>query len=52
MLVVLFDDDDMLLIGLCVICFVKCMLEIFDWFGCGECFVDKGVSWYVGKVFL
>ncbi|VWB34887.1 FAD-dependent oxidoreductase [Burkholderia aenigmatica] len=50
--VVLLDDDDTLSTGSRAICFAKRTLEIFDRLGCGERFVDKGVSWHVGKVFL
>ena len=50
--VVLLDDDDTLSTGSRAICFAKRTLEIFDRIGCGERFVDKGVSWHVGKVFL
>ncbi|WP_175922372.1 FAD-dependent oxidoreductase [Burkholderia latens] len=50
--VVLLDDDDTLSTGSRAICFAKRTLEIFDRLGCGQRFVDKGVSWHVGKVFL
>lgn len=50
--VVLLDDDDTLSTGSRAICFAKRTLEIFDRLGCGERFVEKGVSWHVGKVFL
>ncbi|RQR55122.1 FAD-dependent oxidoreductase [Burkholderia sp. Bp9140] len=50
--VMLLDDDDTLSTGSRAICFAKRTLEIFDRLGCGERFVDKGVSWHVGKVFL
>ncbi|MBR8057250.1 FAD-dependent oxidoreductase [Burkholderia dolosa] len=50
--VVLLDDDDTLSTGSRAICFAKRTLEIFDRLGCGQRFVDKGVSWNVGKVFL
>ncbi|WP_179401976.1 FAD-dependent oxidoreductase [Burkholderia guangdongensis] len=50
--VVLLDDDDTLSTGSRAICFAKRTLEIFDRLGCGERFVDKGVGWHVGKVFL
>ncbi|PRF73054.1 FAD-dependent oxidoreductase [Burkholderia multivorans] len=50
--VVLLDDDDTLSTGSRAICFAKRTLEIFDRLGCGERFVDNGVSWHVGKVFL
>ncbi|CAN0618762.1 3-(3-hydroxy-phenyl)propionate hydroxylase [Burkholderia multivorans] len=50
--VVVLDDDDTLSTGSRAICFAKRTLEIFDRLGCGERFVEKGVSWHVGKVFL
>jgi 3-(3-hydroxy-phenyl)propionate hydroxylase len=50
--VVLLDDDDTLSSGSRAICFAKRTLEIFDRLGCGERFVEKGVRWQVGKVFL
>jgi len=45
--VVLLDDDDTLSTGSRAICFAKRTLEIFDRLGCGERFVEKGVSWRV-----
>ncbi|WP_323121775.1 FAD-dependent oxidoreductase [Burkholderia alba] len=50
--VVLLDEDDTLSTGSRAICFAKRTLEIFDRLGCGERFVEKGVRWNVGKVFL
>lgn len=50
--VVVVDDDCTLSTGSRAICFSKRSLEIFDRLGCGDCMVDKGVSWNVGKVYL
>ncbi|CAJ0701429.1 3-(3-hydroxy-phenyl)propionate/3-hydroxycinnamic acid hydroxylase [Ralstonia mannitolilytica] len=50
--VVVLDDDCTLSTGSRAICFSKRSLEIFDRLGCGDCMVDKGVSWNVGKVYL
>lgn len=50
--VVVMDDDCTLSTGSRAICFSKRSLEIFDRLGCGDCMVDKGVSWNVGKVYL
>lgn len=50
--VVVVDDDCTLSTGSRAICFSKRSLEIFDRLGCGDCMIDKGVSWNVGKVYL
>jgi 3-(3-hydroxy-phenyl)propionate hydroxylase len=50
--VTVLDNDNRLSTGSRAICFAKRTLEIFDRLGCGDCMVDKGVSWNVGKVFL
>ena len=50
--VLVLDDDCRLSSGSRAICFAKRTLEIFDRLGCGDCMVEKGVSWSVGKVFL
>ena len=50
--VVLLDDDNKLSYGSRAICFAKRSLEIWDRMGCGDRFVEKGVSWSVGKVFF
>jgi 3-(3-hydroxy-phenyl)propionate hydroxylase len=50
--VVLLDDDDVLSSGSRAICFAKRTLEVFDRLGCGDCMVEKGVSWNIGKVFF
>ena len=50
--VVVLDNDCKLSIGSRAICFSKRALEIWDRLGVGQCMVDKGISWNVGKVFL
>ncbi|WKB51973.1 FAD-dependent oxidoreductase [Eleftheria terrae] len=50
--VLLLDRDDRLASGSRAICFAQRTLEVFDRLGCGERFVQKGVSWQVGKVFF
>ena len=50
--VLLLDDDDRLSTGSRAICFAKRTLEIADRLGVGQRFVDKGVTWNTGKVFL
>ncbi len=50
--VVVLDDNDNVSSGSRAICFAKRALEILDRLGCGESFVDKGVTWSVGKVFF
>jgi len=48
----LLDEDNTLSTGSRAICFAKRTLEIFDRLGCGDCMVEKGVSWNTGKVFF
>lgn len=50
--VVVLDDNDRVSWGSRAICFAKRPLEILDRLGCGEEFVDKGVQWNLGKVFV
>lgn len=50
--VVVIDDNDKVSFGSRAICFAKRPLEILDRLGCGESFVDKGVTWNTGKVFF
>ncbi len=50
--VVVLDDNDKVSWGSRAICFAKRPLEILDRLGCGEEFVDKGVQWKLGKVFV
>ncbi|VAV92750.1 Monooxygenase family protein [hydrothermal vent metagenome] len=50
--VVVVDDNDKVSWGSRAICFAKRPLEILDRLGCGDQFVDKGVTWNTGKVFF
>ncbi len=50
--VVVLDDNDKVSWGSRAICFAKRPLEILDRLGCGNAFVDKGVTWNTGKVFF
>ncbi len=50
--VVVLDDNDKVSSGSRAICFAKRPLEILDRLGCGDRFVEKGVTWNVGKVFF
>ncbi len=50
--VVVRDDNDKVSWGSRAICFAKRPLEILDRLGCGESFVEKGVTWKSGKVFF
>ena len=50
--VVVVDDNDKVSWGSRALCYAKRPLEIFDRLGCGDAFVDKGVTWNVGKVFF
>jgi len=50
--VVIIDDNDKVSWGSRAICFAKRPLEILDRLGCGDSFVEKGVTWNTGKVFF
>ncbi len=50
--VIIVDDNDKVSWGSRAVCYAKRPLEILDRLGCGDEFVDKGVSWNVGKVFF
>ena len=50
--VLVIDDNDRVSWGSRAICFAKRPLEILDRLGCGDAFVDKGVTWNTGKVFF
>ena len=50
--VLVLDDNDKVSWGSRAICFAKRPLEILDRLGCGNEFVDKGVQWQLGKVFV
>lgn len=50
--VLVIDHDDSVSVGSRAICFAKRALEVLDRMGCGDKFVDKGVSWDVGRTFL
>lgn len=49
---VVLDNDDTVSIGSRGVCYAKRALEVLDRMGCGEDFVDKGVSWNVGRTFF
>ena len=48
----LLDDDDTVSIGSRGVCYAKRTLEVLDRIGCDNRFVDKGVSWDVGRTFF
>ena len=50
--VLLLDDDDTVSIGSRGVCYAKRTLEVLDRIGCDDRFVDKGVSWDVGRTFF
>ena len=50
--VLLLDNDDTVSIGSRGVCYAKRALEVLDRMGCGDKFVQKGVSWDVGRTFL
>lgn len=50
--VVVLDDNDKVSWGSRAICTAKRPLEILDRLGCGDCFVERGVTWHLGKVFF
>ena len=50
--VLLLDDDDTVSIGSRGVCYAKRTLEVLDRIGCDNRFVDKGVSWDVGRTFF
>ena len=50
--VLLLDNDDTVSIGSRGVCYAKRALEVLDRMGCGDNFVQKGVSWDVGRTFL
>lgn len=50
--VLLIDNDDTVSIGSRGVCYAKRALEVLDRMGCGDKFVQKGVSWDVGRTFL
>ncbi|MBI1906022.1 MAG: FAD-dependent oxidoreductase [Rhodocyclales bacterium] len=50
--VLLLDNDDTVSIGSRGVCYAKRTLEVLDRIGCGDEFVDKGVSWNVGRTFF
>ncbi|HFC04305.1 MAG TPA: FAD-dependent oxidoreductase, partial [Rhizobiales bacterium] len=50
--VVVVDDNDKVSWGSRAICFAKRPLEILDRLGCGDAFVEKGITWNTGKVFF
>lgn len=49
---VVVDDNNTVSIGSRAVCYAKRPLEIWDRLGVGERFVEKGVSWQLGKVFF
>jgi len=50
--VLLLDNDDTVSFGSRAVCYAKRALEVLDRMGCGDRFVDKGISWDVGRTFL
>ena len=50
--VLVLDNDDTVSIGSRGVCYAKRALEVLDRMGCGDKFVQKGVSWDVGRTFL
>ncbi|MGB3068184.1 MAG: FAD-dependent oxidoreductase [Ottowia sp.] len=50
--VLLLDNDDTVSLGSRGVCYAKHTLEVLDRMGCGDKFVQKGVSWNVGRTFL
>jgi 3-(3-hydroxy-phenyl)propionate hydroxylase len=50
--VVVLDENDRVSFGSRAICIAKRPLEILDRLGCGDAFVDKGITWNTGKVFF
>lgn len=50
--VLLLDNDDTVSVGSRGVCYAKHTLEVLDRMGCGDKFVQKGVSWDVGRTFL
>ncbi|MDR1967615.1 MAG: FAD-dependent oxidoreductase [Burkholderiaceae bacterium] len=50
--VLLLDNDDTVSIGSRGVCYAKRALEVLDRMGCGNKFVEKGVSWNVGRTFF
>jgi 3-(3-hydroxy-phenyl)propionate hydroxylase len=50
--VLLLDEDDTVSIGSRGVCYAKRTLEVLDRIGCDNRFVDKGVSWDVGRTFF
>jgi 3-(3-hydroxy-phenyl)propionate hydroxylase len=50
--VIVFDQDDSVAVGSRAVCYAKRSLEILDRLGVGDCVVNKGVSWNVGRTFL
>lgn len=47
---IVIDDNDVVSVGSRAICWSKRTLEILDRLGVGERFVEKGVTWQVGRV--
>jgi 3-(3-hydroxy-phenyl)propionate hydroxylase len=47
---IVIDDNDVVSVGSRAICWSKRTLEILDRLGVGERFVEKGVTWRVGRV--
>ncbi|WHZ09593.1 MAG: FAD-dependent oxidoreductase [Burkholderiaceae bacterium] len=50
--VLLLDNDDTVSFGSRAVCYAKRALEVLDRMGCGDKFVQKGISWDVGRTFL
>ncbi|MCT8331172.1 FAD-dependent oxidoreductase [Albidovulum sediminis] len=49
---VVIDDNNTVSVGSRAVCYAKRPLEIWDRLGLADRFIDKGISWKVGKVFF
>ncbi|PLL10489.1 FAD-dependent oxidoreductase [Tabrizicola sp. TH137] len=49
---VVLDDNNTVSIGSRAVCYAKRPLEIWDRLGLADRFIDKGISWKLGKVFF
>jgi 3-(3-hydroxy-phenyl)propionate hydroxylase len=49
---VVLDDNNTVSVGSRAVCYAKRPLEIWDRLGLADRFIDKGISWKLGKVFF
>lgn len=49
---VVIDDNNTVSVGSRAVCYAKRPLEIWDRLGLADRFIDKGISWKLGKVFF